>query len=351
MKKVLDFRSDTVTKPTEEMRKAMYEAEIGDDVYGEDPTVNRLEEMAASSIGKEDSLFVPSGTFGNQLGVFTHCNMGDEIIISEKAHIIQYEVGAASIIAGVNTRTIPPVRSYITWEDIKPRIRTGENIHYPDTGLIVLENALANGDVQPLESMEEVRRGATELGVPIHLDGARIFNAALALSVDVKHIAAQADSVMFCLSKGLSAPIGSMLAGTKEYIKRARKNRKVMGGGMRQAGCIAAAGIVALTAMRDRLTEDHDHAKRIARAFLKHDDLFSVDIEKVTINMVFMHLNTDPDTHTPLEKLFEPYGIIVKPRGPGEYRFVTHYGIDSDDIDFFCSTLDDIAEKIRSQIR
>ena len=349
MNKLLDFRSDTVTKPTEEMRKAMYEAEVGDDVYGEDPTVNRLEEMAAEAVGKEASLFVPSGTFGNQLALFTHCSMGDEIIISEKAHIIQYEVGAASVIAGANTRTISPQESYITWEEINPRIRRGENIHYPDTGAIVLENALANGDVQPLDSMVEIRTGTSEDGIPIHLDGARIFNAALSLGVDAKQIAAQVDSVMFCLSKGLAAPIGSMVAGSKEFIKKALKNRKVMGGGMRQAGILAAAGILSITEMIDRLAEDHENAKKIAGAFLKYDDLFWVDIDKVNINMVFVHLKTDLSTHSSFEELLKPHGILVKPRGPAEYRFVTHYGITAEDIDHFCTALDEVADTMRSK--
>jgi threonine aldolase len=343
----LDFRSDTVTKPTEEMRKAMYTAEVGDDVLREDTTTRKLEETAAELLGKEAGLFVVSGTFGNQLALLTHTKSGDEIILSETSHIVQHEVGAPSVIAGANLRTILPQKSYLTWDDIEPRIRRGNNIHFPDTGLIELENALSNGDVQPLASMQAVKQGAAKSFVPVHLDGARIFNAALALNCSAEDIASQADSVMFCLSKGLSAPIGSVLVGDAAFIERARKNRKLMGGGMRQTGVIAAAGQIALSSMRDRLGEDHLHARRMAEAFAEHKDLFTLDMEKVKINMVFVRLNEGIDGTISLEEMLRPYGIITYPRESGEYRFVTHYGITSEDIDYFCSVLPQVAERMR----
>ena len=289
-KKYIDFRSDTVTNPTLEMREAIFNAELGDDVLQEDPTVKKLEKLAAQMLGKEAALFVPSGTFGNQLALFTHCKRGDEVILSDMAHIVQHEVGAASIIAGVQLRTIHPKNSWLTWNEIEKVVRKQENIHYPDTGLIVLLNSLSNGDVKPLEVMKEIYENAKKYNIPVHIDGARIFNAATYLNVDVKQIAKYSDSVMFCLSKGLVAPIGSILVGTNEFIAHARKKRKLMGGGMRQVGIIAAAGIIALTKMTKRLDEDHQNAKKLALAFDKYA-LFELDIEKVKTNIFFMKLN------------------------------------------------------------
>ncbi len=349
MKKVIDFRSDTVTKPTEEMRKAMYEAEVGDDVLQEDPTVNRLERTAAELLGKEDGLLVPSGTFGNQVSVLTHCKRGDEVILSETSHIVQHEVGAVSVLAGANLRTVTPRLSHLSWEEIEPRIRKGENIHFPDTGLIELENALSNGDVQPLDSMKEIKHGAEKQGIPVHLDGARIFNAALSLGVDAAEIAAQADSVMFCLSKGLSAPIGSIVVGPKPFIKAARKSRKIMGGGMRQAGVIAAAGLVALNSMRERLSEDHANARKLAHAFAEHHDVFAVDPRMVKINMVFLRLKTENEEDVLLEELLQPHGVVTYPREGGEYRFVTHYGITEEDIDEVRGVIPRVADAIRAR--
>ncbi len=345
---MIDFRSDTVTQPTEEMRRAVYEAEVGDDVLGEDPSVNRLEELSAEVLGKEAALLVPSGTFGNQLALFTHCTRSDEVILSEESHIIQHEVGAGAVIAGINLRPLPPAGSYITAEQIEPRIRKGYNIHFPDTGLIELENALSNGDVQPLESMREIRTLSNRYGIPVHLDGARIFNAAIALGVDAAEIASLTDSVMFCLSKGLAAPIGSLLVGTEQFIREARKKRKVMGGGMRQAGIIAAAGLVALKRMRERLEEDHDNALRLARSFAEHADVFEIDLDKVKINMVFISVKGRENESVALEKMFMRYGVLTYPREGGLYRFVTHYGITSNDIESVCSAIPEIADEIRA---
>jgi len=239
----IDVRSDTVTWPTEAMRVAMASAPVGDDVYGDDPTMNELERLAAEMTGKEAAIFVPSGTFGNQLALFTWCPRGSEVILGEQCHIVQHEAGAASVIAGVQTRTIFAPNGILPVDEIEARIR-GDDIHYPSTTLICLENAHSSGRVISLDSMKEVAALAKRYGLPIHLDGARLFNAAIALGVRAADIAAHVDSVMFCLSKGLCAPIGSMLAGPRDFIEKARRKRKIMGGGMRQAGILAAAGLI-----------------------------------------------------------------------------------------------------------
>lgn len=226
----IDLRSDTVTKPTDEMRRAMAYAEVGDDVYGDDPTVNKLEKLAAEILGKEAALFVPSGTFANQLALFTHCNRGDEVIIGDDYHIVQHEAGAAGIISGVQLRTIETDRGALIPEVVEKKIRKVDDIHYPKTGLICLENAHSNGRVIRLENYEKIRNIAEKYKVPIHLDGARIFNAATFLKIQASEIAKYADSVSFCLSKGLCAPVGSLLVGNKEFIEKARKKRKIMGG-------------------------------------------------------------------------------------------------------------------------
>jgi len=253
----IDVRSDTVTWPTEAMRVAMASAPVGDDVYGDDPTMNELERLAAEMTGKEAAIFVPSGTFGNQLALFTWCPRGSEVILGEQCHIVQHEAGAAAVIAGVQTRTIFAPNGILPVDEIEARIR-GDDIHYPSTTLICLENAHSSGRVISLDSMKEVAALAKRYGLPIHLDGARLFNAAIALGVRAADIAAHVDSVMFCLSKGLCAPIGSMLAGPRDFIEKARRKRKIMGGGMRQVGILAAAGLVALKEMTGRLAEDHE---------------------------------------------------------------------------------------------
>jgi len=258
---MIDIRSDTVTKPTDAMRKAMAEAEVGDDVYGDDPTVKKLESLGAKMLGKEAALFVPSGTFGNQLALFTWCNRGTEVLLGEECHIIQHEAGAASIIAGVQTRPLPAPDGVLTASALRGRLRK-QDLHMPQTSLICLENAHSLGRSVPLSAMDEARKIADEWKLPIHLDGARIFNAAAALGCDAGEIASMADSVMFCLSKGLCAPVGSLLAGKKQFIEKARHKRKIMGGGMRQAGILAAAGIIALEVQAKRLKEDHIRAKK-----------------------------------------------------------------------------------------
>jgi threonine aldolase len=268
--KVIDLRSDTVTHPTPGMRQAMFEAEVGDDVYGEDPTVNRLESMAASRMGKEAALFVASGTQGNLIAVLTHCNHGDEMIVGDEAHMFWYEVGGAAALGGVTTRILPnDSGGRLNPDDVERAIRD-RDIHYPETRLLCLENThnRCGGMVLTVGYTSQVSDLAHARGLKVHLDGARIFNAAIALGVPAPLLAENADSVSFCLSKGLGAPVGSLLCGGQDFIERARKVRKMLGGGMRQVGIIAAAGIVALETMVDRLAEDHASARRLAEGLL-----------------------------------------------------------------------------------
>jgi len=328
--KWIDIRSDTVTVPGEEMRRVMADAEVGDDVYGDDPTVNRLEEIASGILGKEAALFVPSGTFGNQLSILTHTLRGDEVIIPASNHIIVHEAGASAVIAGVQMRTLDCDDGMPSVERIRKAIRS-EDLHYPRTGLICLENAHSSGRLLPMEYMKQVYKIARERSIPLHLDGARIFNAAITAEVSPAEIAAQSDSVMFCLSKGLGAPIGSMLVGTKEFIKKARKGRKIMGGAMRQAGIIAAAGVFALEKMIDRLSEDHRNARFLAEGLstIPGIEVFS---ERLDINMVFFKLNNKARSRLIVETLLEK-GIKINPPEGGEWRFVTNLNVSRDDLE------------------
>lgn len=322
----IDLRSDTVTLQPAEMVKEMTKAVVGDDVYGDDPTVALLERLTAERLGKEAGLFVPSGTFGNQLALLTHTRRGEEVIIGSEAHILAHEVGAASVISGVGLRTIPMVLNEMDPELVKRTIRV-EDIHYPDTGLICMENALGNGSVMSLENMQAIQNVAKAYTLPIHLDGARLFNAALALNVDVKALADCADTVNVCLSKGLCAPVGSVLVGPKAFIDKARKNRKLMGGGMRQVGFLAAAGIYALEHMVDRLKEDHENLQVLAKG-LSDIEGITVKMDRTAINMVFFELpETIISEEAFLAGLLEA-GIKSNGTEDGEYRFVTHYGVD-----------------------
>ncbi|KXG76172.1 low-specificity L-threonine aldolase [Thermotalea metallivorans] len=326
----IDLRSDTVTVPTDAMREAMYRAEVGDDVYGDDPTVKKLEEYAAELLGKEAAIFVPSGTFGNQLALFTHCKRGDEVILSDDCHIVMHEVGGASVIAGVQLRTLATHKGEMNPEEVASKIR-GEDIHYPSTGLICLENAHSNGRVISLDNMKGVWEIAKRHDIPVHLDGARVFNAAVALEVDVKEITKYCDSVMCCLSKGLCAPVGSILAGSKVFIDRARKGRKLMGGGLRQTGFLAAAGLVALRDMIKRLKEDHDNALLLGRE-LSNIPGIRVNLEDIHINMVFFDMKeTGYDSDKLVERFLER-GIKINPGEDGMMRFVTNYWVSKEDI-------------------
>jgi threonine aldolase len=338
----IDLRSDTVTVPTKAMKDAMYYAEIGDDVYGDDPTVTELETYAASLIGKEAALFVPSGTFGNQLALLTHSKRGDEVIVGDDSHIVVHEVGASAVIAGVQLRTLKSIKGELDPVEIESKIR-GEDIHFPSTGLICIENAHSSGTVISLKNMKTIYEVADKHSLPVHLDGARLFNAAAYLEVDAKEVASYCDSVMFCLSKGLCAPVGSILAGTKEFISKARKGRKLMGGGLRQAGFLAAAGLVALKEMTGRLTEDHENAKYMAEKLSTIPNL-EVNKEDIHINMVFFNANHLKYNLDELVKEFYNRGIKVNHAENGEFRFVTNYWVSRNDIDYTINTFKEILQ-------
>ena len=331
-KKWIDLRSDTVTQPTQQMREAMYTAQVGDDVYGDDPTVVELERTAAEMMGKEAALFVASGTMGNAVAVMSHTQRGDEILLSDTAHIVAHEVGGAAVLSQAFIHTLHFENGIFDSEQIRAAIRDRNNIHFPRTGMICVEEPLATGKVVPLEALQQVYSMAQEEGIPVHMDGARIFNAATALKVDVKEIAACADSVMFCLSKGLCAPVGSLLVGSREYIERARKNRKMLGGGMRQCGFLAAAGLVALKVMSKRLQEDHDNARYMAERLQKMPGV-SLDLDSVEINMVFFRLDAPAQLiHSLPEKMLEA-GVKINGVEDGEFRFVTTHDTSREDID------------------
>lgn len=327
-----EFRSDTMTGPTTAMRRAMAEAELGDDVCGEDPTAIRLEKMAADIVGTEASLFVPSGTFGNQCAIAVHTRPGDEVILAESSHVIDHEAGAAAALAGVQTRTVVPTTTpWLTVSDIKPRLRTVPDVHHPNTGLIMLENALADGTVMPLEAMAEVAHLARAHAVPIHLDGARLFNAALALEVPAREIVAHCDSVSFCLSKGLGAPVGSLLCGSADFVIRARYRRKIMGGGMRQVGVLCAPGIIALENGPAQLVRDHANAQLLAELLAAIPGI-EVDPEQVRINLVFCRVCADGRTEVGLVDHLLCLGFDVFPPTASGIRLVTSREVDHDDV-------------------
>jgi len=340
MRQWIDLRSDTVTLPTQEMRQAMFEAEVGDDVYRDDPTVNELERLAAEMLGKEAALFVPSGTMGNQLAVMSHTRRGDEAIAGEISHVFAHEVGAAAVLSGVSLRTIPFDNGLYTVAQIAAAIRS-DDIHEPPTTLILLENALSNGRVVPMETMAEIHALAQSLGIRVHVDGARFFNASIALGISAKELARHCDSVMCCLSKGLCAPVGSVLAGTREFIGRSRKNRKMLGGGMRQAGFLAAAGIIALRDMTVRLMEDHDNARYLANRLAKIPGL-TVDVDAVQINMVFFRLNRPDAFLAALPERMMDKSIRINGVEGGFGRFVTHHGISREDVGMVVEALREI---------
>src|SRR5215213_10183600 len=288
----IDLRSDTVTKPTPEMRQAMARAEVGDDVYLEDPTVNRLQERAAELLGKEAALFVPSGTMGNQICIHLHTRPGQEVITEERSHIFNYEMGAMAVVSGTLPRPVRGENGILDWPSVEAAIRPRSTYYVAQTGLLTLENShnMAGGAVMPLERMEEICEGARGAGLPVHLDGARVFNAALALKRDVSELARPVDSVMFCLSKGLGAPVGSIIAGTRAFIDRALAVRKMFGGSMRQVGVLAAPGLIAIEKMAARLEEDHANAQLLARGLAQIPGV-TIDPEKVQTNIVIFDIS------------------------------------------------------------
>jgi len=334
---LIDLRSDTVTRPTGAMRRAMAEAEVGDDVYGEDPTVNRLQERAAELFDKEAALFVPTGSMGNQIAVKLHTRPGTEVVIEERGHIYNYEMAAMSAVSGALAR---PVKSgdgsgVLTWAEVRAAVHANDAPYYvAPTSLLALENShnLAGGAVMTRERTEELCDGAHALGLAVHLDGARIFNAAAALGETVASLSRPADSVMFCLSKGLGAPVGSMLLGTRAFIEEARRWRKLLGGGMRQAGVLAAAGLVALEETPPRLSEDHANARRLAEGVAGLPGV-AADPEAVQTNIVIFDVSGAGLASDHIcERLRREHGVLASGFGPS-VRMVTHYDVSRADIE------------------
>jgi len=323
---IIDLRSDTVTRPSLEMRAAMAAAEVGDDVYGEDPTINLLEQRAAETFGREAALFVPTGTMGNQIAIRLHTQPGQEVIAESRAHIMDWEMATTAVFSGCLVRSVFAERGILTWKHIEPAIYA-RGAFRASTGLIEMENTanLAGGTVTPLAVMEEVWANARERKLPVHLDGARIFNAATALGVDVKTLTSGFDTVMFCLSKGLGAPVGSMLVGTAELIGRARLFRKALGGGMRQAGILAAAGLVALEKGPARLHEDHANARLLAESLSSMPGV-SIDLKSVETNIVIFRLTGGLGAPQLVARL-KARNILASAFAPDAIRLVTHLDV------------------------
>lgn len=331
IKGFIDLRSDTVTHPTAEMRKAMAEAEVGDDVYGEDPTVNRLEAEAARIFEREAALFVPTGTMGNQIAIHIHTRSGQEIICEDRAHILDWEMGMPAHFSGCLLRTIWAEDGILTWKEIQKKIPPVDYSR-SQTGLIELENThnMAGGTITPVEVMEEICDSAHERGIPVHLDGARIFNAAVALNRRVGEITHKFDSVMFCLSKGLSAPVGSMVVGSRNFIDRARSVRKALGGGMRQAGVLAAAGLIALLDMPKRLHEDHAKARLLAGLLVDIPRL-KVSPEKVQTNIVVVDVSAMGISSFEMRRWLRQHDLGVGVASNSAIRLLTHKDVGSSD--------------------
>lgn len=344
----IDFRSDTVSWPTATMREAMANAPVGDDVYGEDPTVNRLEEVAAARVGKEAALFVASGTMGNLVGILTHATRGEEMIVGRDSHVMQWEAGSVAALGGVVPHTLPTdAHGRMDVGAVAAAVRP-DDPHLPRSRLIHVENSYGEKFGYPLEPayFAQLRDVAQRHDLAMHMDGARLFNAAVALGVDVKEITQHVDSVTFCLSKGLCAPVGSVVCGSAEFIHRARRTRKALGGGMRQAGIIAAAGIVALNEMVDRLAEDHAHACLLAQGLAQIPGI-DVDVDMVRTNIVFFDLAPDVPLSASevTERLRERANVWLGTNGSRGFRAVTHYWIGRDDVATFLETLRDVLQE------
>ncbi len=342
--KPIDLRSDTVTHPTPAMRAAMSQAPVGDDVYGEDPTVNRLQELAASLVGKEAALYVPSGTMGNLASILAHCQRGDEVMLGDKSHTFLYEAGGISVLGGIHSRqlTNQPDGSLLLSE-LEEGLR-GSDSHFPPSRLVCLENThnRCGGTCQTPEYFQQVSGFAGRHGLKIHLDGARIFNAAAAQNVDVTAFAQHVDSLTFCLSKGLAAPVGSVVCGTREFIQRVHRQRKLLGGGMRQAGILAAAGIVALETMPGRLGEDHARARALAKRLEETPGLI---VNPPATNMIFLSLaDFVPLSAKQAAEKMKARGVLVGIVGPRQFRLVTHYEIDDAGVDRAASVFAEVLQ-------
>jgi threonine aldolase len=341
VEKNLDFRSDTVTWPSPEMREASYKAKVGDDVFGDDPTVNELEKIAAEITGKEAALFVTSGTMGNAVAVLAHTHRGDEIILEQRSHIFYNEVGGLAVMGQLMARTVPGEKGWMKPEDIEKAIRP-DNIHFPPTTLVCIENThnSAGGIALTTKQMKADWDVAKKHNLAVHMDGARVFNASVALGVDVKELTQYSDTVQICLSKGLAAPVGSVVVGSADVIKKARKYRKMLGGGMRQAGIIAAPGIIAMTKMVDRLKDDHDNAKLLAEGLKKMGIKINNDVQT---NMVYIDYTAIGWKDADWDKATKKLGWKSQGHGGGT-RLCTHYGIEREDIKAF---LDGLAKQIK----
>ncbi len=345
--RVVDLRSDTVTLPTEEMLEAIRTAELGDDVYGEDPTVNRLEELAAKKMGKEAALLTTSGTQANLASVMSQTERGDEVILEAHAHMYSHEVGAFSVIGGLVPRLVTGHMGVMTPQDIEAVLRQ-PNIHFPPTRLICIENThnYAGGTVWSPSQIKAVCEFAKTRRLNVHMDGARIFNAAVAQNIDVRELTRYVDTLMFCLSKGLSAPVGSLVVGSRSLVDRARRYRKMFGGGMRQAGIIAAPGIIAIEKMIDRLKDDHENAKLLARGLSKIDGI-SLDLDHIQTNIVRYDVSGLGIAAIEWVARLRDLGVKAGAQEAGSVRMVTHRGIEKEDIE--CTL--EIAEKVAKQIR
>ncbi len=346
---VIDLRSDTVTKPTDEMRRAMAEAEVGDDVFGEDPTINRLQERAAEILGKEAGLLTTSGTMSNLIATLTYCHRGDEIIMGDQAHIFWNESAGAAALAGAQSRLVPnDEQGRISPADVEAAIRPKTNIHFPPTTLVCLENThnRCSGMVLTPEDTKGVADVAHAAGAAVHLDGARIFNAAVALEVPADELVKDVDDISFCLSKGLSCPVGSVICGSQEFSDQARKWRKMVGGGMRQAGVLAAAGLVAMDTMIDRLADDHANAKRLAEGLANIDGL-SVDPDRIQTNIVIFEVDPALATVQEFMGALDREGVKVSYPGKHTIRMVTHRHIDGGEIDEALSRVSNVAKGFR----
>ena len=333
--RIVDMRSDTITQPTSSMRQAMSEANVGDDVFGEDPTVKRLEEMVAERLGKEAALFVASGTMANLVSQLTHCGRGDEMILGDQSHMFFYEQGGSSALGGIHPNSLKnKPDGTMALADLEAAIRPND-VHFPRTKLVVLENThnRCSGSPLAVDYMHSVAELTRRYGLKLHVDGARLFNAAIALGVDARALVAEADSVSICLSKGLAAPVGSVVSGNKDFISEARRNRKVVGGGMRQAGIIAAAGIIALTEMVDRLADDHKNARKLADGLANIEGLF-IDPNLVLTNIVYIEIMKREITSQMLAQRLHTRGIRLLSTGPNRLRAVTNYHVVSSDIDY-----------------